>query len=35
MLVHMQCGVVMEIDQEGNHICPKCGKTIKLRISRK
>ena len=35
MLVHMQCGVVMEVDQEGKHICPKCGKVIKPRISRK
>ncbi len=35
MLVHIQCGAVMEVDQEGNYICPKCGKTIKLRISRK
>lgn len=35
MLVHVQCGAIMEVDQEGIHICPKCGKTIKPRISRK
>jgi predicted RNA-binding Zn-ribbon protein involved in translation (DUF1610 family) len=35
MLVHIQCGAVMEVDQDGIHVCPKCGKTIKPRVSRK
>lgn len=35
MLVHVQCGAVMEVDQEGALVCPKCGKTIKPRVSRK
>lgn len=35
MLIHTQCGGIVVVDSVGNGKCPKCGKTIYVRISAK
>jgi hypothetical protein len=35
MLIHTQCGGVVEIDNAGNGKCAKCGKVVNVRLSKK